>query len=437
MAKPLVVIVGRPNVGKSTLFNRMVRSKEAIVEDIPGVTRDRNYKEAEWDGRSFIVVDTGGFYPEPHDDILKEVREQAIYAIQEADLIIHLMDGKEGLNPGDLELSRILRESGKRFISVVNKIDSPSKEDRLYDFYQLGVDDLLPLSAATGYAFDELMERVVSLLPEKGPEDKTIQYPRIAVVGRPNVGKSTLINTLLGKERMIVSPVAGTTRDAIDSVCRYYGRPYLLIDTAGIRRKSKITYQIERYSTVRAIRSIERCDVAIIVLDSLEGIVEQDKRIAGLVHEYGKGAVFLFNKWDLVDEPEKTYKRYMIEFEREIWFFNHAPVITVSAIEKKRVTKVFPLIDKVMNERRKRIKTSELNSFFERVKEEIVMPSFRGKRIKIYYMTQTGIEPPEFVVFTNQPEGLKDEHIRFIEKRLRDEFFFAGTPIRIHGRFRR
>ncbi|MFN3480464.1 MAG: ribosome biogenesis GTPase Der [Thermodesulfovibrionales bacterium] len=437
MLKPLVVIVGRPNVGKSTLFNRIVRSKAAIVEDIPGVTRDRNYREAEWEGRSFIVVDTGGFYPEPQDNIFKEVREQAMFAIEEADLIIHLMDGKEGLNPGDIELTKILRESGKRFISVVNKIDVPSKENRLYDFYQLGVNEILPLSAETGYAFSDLMDKVISLLPEKGREELPLSYPKVAVVGRPNVGKSTLINTLLGKERMIVSPVAGTTRDAIDSVCRYYGRPYLLIDTAGIRRKGKVAYPIERYSTVRAIRSIERCDVAIIVLDSVEGIVEQDKKIAGLVNEYGKGAIFLFNKWDLVEDPEVTYRRYIADFEREIWFFNHAPLLTISAIERKRVTKVFPLIDRVMEERRKRIRTSELNKFFEKLKDEIIMPAFKGKAIKVYYMTQTGVEPPEFVIFTNQLGGLKEEHIRFIEKRLRREFSFMGTPIRIYARYRK
>lgn len=435
MAAPIVVIVGRPNVGKSTLFNRITRSKAAIVEDIPGVTRDRNYKEAEWGGRSFMVVDTGGFYPEPQD-IFKEIKDQAMYAIEEADLIIHLMDGREGLNPGDLELSRILRESGKRFISVVNKIDSPSKEDRLYDFYQLGVEEVLPVSAETGYAFDELMDKVISLLPEKGREEIRLDLPKVAVVGRPNVGKSTLVNTLLGKERMIVSPVAGTTRDAIDSICKYYGRPYLFIDTAGIRKKGKVSYSVERYSVIRAIRSIDRCDVAIIVIDSLEGIVEQDKKIAGLVYEYGKGSIFLFNKWDLVEDPEGTYKRYKTKFEREMWFFNHAPILTVSAIERKRVTKIFPLIDKIINERRKRIKTSELNSFFERIKNEIVMPSYKGRTTKIYYMTQTGIEPPEFVLFTNQP-GLKDEHFRFIEKRLREEFSFAGTPIRIYARFRK
>lgn len=437
MPKPLVVIVGRPNVGKSTLFNRIVRSKAAIVEDVPGVTRDRNYREAEWEGKAFTVVDTGGFYPEPENDILKEVKEQAMYAIEEADIIIHLMDGKEGLTPADIELSRILRESGKRFISVVNKIDSPSNEVRLYDFYQLGLEEIMPLSAVTGHAFGELMDKVISLLPEKEEKEIPFDYPKVAIVGRPNVGKSTLVNTLLGKERMIVSPVAGTTRDAIDSICKYYGRPYLLIDTAGIRKKGRISYSIERYATVKAIKSIERCDVALIVLDSLEGIVEQDKRIAGLVNEYGKGAIFLFNKWDLVKEPEKTYKRYISDFVREIWFFNHAPVLTVSATERKRVTKIFPLIERVMEERKKRIKTSDLNSFFERIRGEIVMPAYRGKVVKVYYMTQTGIEPPQFVLFTNQPKGLKEEHIRFIEKRLREEFSFSGTPIRIYARYRK
>jgi GTP-binding protein len=437
MAKPLIVIVGRPNVGKSTLFNRIVRSKASIVEDIPGVTRDRNYKEAEWEGRTFIVVDTGGFYPEPRDDIYKEVREQALFAIEEADLIIHLMDGKEGLNTGDIELSRILRESGKRFLSVVNKIDAPAREERLYEFYQLGVDEIIPVSAVTGYGFDDFMDRVLALLPEKGGEEVTLSCPKVAIVGRPNVGKSTLVNTLLGKERMIVSPVAGTTRDAIDSICKYYGRPYILIDTAGIRRKGRITYNVDRYSTIMAIKSIERCDVAVIVLDATEGIVEQDKRIAGLVLEYGKGAVFLFNKWDLVEDPETRYKRYISDFENKMWFFNHAPVLTVSAIEKRRVTKLFPLIDRVMEARRKRIRTSVLNNFFNTISKELLLPSFKGKRIKIYYMTQTGVEPPEFVLFTNQPEGLKEEHLRFIEKRLRKEFSFSGTPIRLYARYRK
>ncbi len=430
MAKPLVVIVGRPNVGKSTLFNRMVGSRAAIVEDIPGVTRDRNYMDAEWGGRSYIVVDTGGFYPEPEEDMFRQAREQALFAIEEADLIVHLLDGKEGLNPGDLELAKILRASGKKVLWAVNKIDAPTREDRLYDFYRLGTDDILPVSAATGYEFDEFMDRVVSLLPTVEEREEP-DLPRVAVVGRPNVGKSTLVNTLLGKRRMIVSPVPGTTRDSVDSVCRYYGKRYLLIDTAGIRKKGKAGYSIERYSMVRSLRSIESSDVTVIVLDASEGIVDQDKRIAGTVERYGKGAVFLFNKWDLVEDPESAFRRYMTEFQRELWFFGHAPVLTVSALERRRVTKVFPMIDAVIMERKKRISTPELNSLLREAVSRSPLPSYRGRPVKVFYMTQVRTEPPEFVVFVNHPEAMKDSHIRFLEKSLRERFSFSGTPIRV------
>ncbi len=434
MAKPFVVIVGRPNVGKSTLFNRIVGSESAIVEGLPGVTRDRNYMEAERGGKTFIVVDTGGFDPEPSEDMFQQIREQAVFAVEEADVVIHLLDGKEGLNPHDIELAQMLRASGKKVLWAVNKVDAPTREDRLYDFYRLGVDDLLPVSAATGYEFDEFMDRVIALLPERSGEDEGIEYPGIAVVGRPNVGKSTLVNTLLGKSRMIVSPVPGTTRDSIDSLCTYYGKKYLLIDTAGIRKKGKIGYSIERYSMVRAVRSIERCDVALIVLDSSEGIVEQDKRIAGIVGQYGKGAVFLFNKWDLVEEPETAYKKFMDEFQDKFWFFNHAPVLTVSGLERRRVTKAFPLIDGVIAERKKRIGTAELNSVLRRVIARTSLPLYRGRVVKLFYMTQVKTDPPEFVVFANHPEGLKDSHLRFLERSLREQFSFSGTPIRIFVR---
>lgn len=434
MSKPLVVIVGRANVGKSTLFNRIVGSQTAIVESLPGVTRDRNYMDAEWEGKSFIVVDTGGFYPDATEDMFQQVREQAMFAIDEADLIIHLLDGKDGLHPNDTEIARLLRESGKKVIWAVNKVDAPTREDRLYDFYRLGVDEILPVSAQTGYEFGELMDRVATLLPELRPVDKAIDYPKIAVVGRPNVGKSTLVNTLLGKTRMIVSPVAGTTRDSIDSVCSYYGRKYLIIDTAGIRKKGKLGYSIERFSMVRAVRSIERCDVAIIALNSPDGIVEQDKRIAGIVETYGKGAVFLFNKWDLVKEPEIAFKRCMAEFRNKFWFFNHAPVLTVSGLERKRVTKVFPLIDDVMHERKKRINTAELNDFLRRTIAKAQPPMHRGRAIKINYMTQIKTGPPEFVIFANKPEAIKEPYMRYIERSLREKFSFSGTPIRIHAR---
>lgn len=434
MSKPLVVIVGRANVGKSTLFNRIVGSQTAIVESLPGVTRDRNYRDAEWEGKSFIVVDTGGFYPDATEDMFQQVREQAMFAIDEADLIIHLLDGKDGLHPNDTEIARLLRESGKKVVWAVNKVDAPTREDRLYDFYRLGVDNILPVSAQTGYEFSELMDRIASLLPGSKQDDRDIDYPKIAVVGRPNVGKSTLVNTLLGKTRMIVSPVAGTTRDSIDSVCSYYGRKYLIIDTAGIRKKGKLGYSIERFSMVRAVRSIERCDVAIIVLNSPDGIVEQDKRIAGIVETYGKSAVFLFNKWDLVKEPETAFKRYMTEFQNKFWFFKHAPVLTVSGLERKRVTKVFPLIDDVIHERKKRINTAELNDFLQRTISKAQPPMHRGRAIKINYMTQIKTEPPEFVIFANKPEGIKEPYMRYMERSLREKFSFIGTPIRIYAK---
>jgi GTP-binding protein len=435
MQKPIVAIVGRPNVGKSTLFNRMAGSQVAIVEDIPGVTRDRNYRDAEWEGKGFIVVDTGGFYPEPPEDIFVHIREQAIFAIEEADIIIHILDGKEGLIPSDMELARFLRASGKKVLWVVNKIDGPTREGRIHDFHAIGADELLPLSAATGYGYDDFMDRLTSLLPSYIEEE--IEYPKIAVVGRPNVGKSTLINTFLGKRRMIVSPVPGTTRDSIDSICTYYGRRYLFIDTAGLRKKSRIGYSIERFSMVRAIRSIERCDVALVIMDATEGIVEQDQRIAGIVGSYGKGAVLLFNKWDLIERPEKEFKRLGKEISRKFWFMQYAPLLTVSALEKRRVTKVFLIIDEIIREKKKRIPTAELNKFFNESLSTMVLPSYKGKAVKLYYITQAKTEPPVFVIFANYPSALTNAYIRYIEKSLRERFLFTGTPIRIYVRARK
>jgi GTP-binding protein len=435
MAKPFVVIVGRPNVGKSTLFNRMTRSYTAIVEDVPGVTRDRNYRDAEWEDRKFVVVDTGGFYPEPPDDIFLQIKEHALFAIEEGDVIIHLLDGKDGLTPADMELARLLRSSGKKVLWTVNKIDGPTREDRVHDFYPIGAEMLWPVSAKTGYGLDDFMDHIVAQLPSYEEEDTT--YPKIAVVGRPNVGKSTLINTLLSKRRMIVSPVPGTTRDSIDSICTYYRTKYMLIDTAGLRKRDRIGYSIERFSLVRAIKSIERCDIAIIVIDAPSGIVEQDQKIAGIVKDYGKGALFLFNKWDLVDNPEETYKTLGRILAEKMWFMQYAPFLTISALEKKRATKIFPIIDRIMKERKKRIPTGDLNKFFGEVVSGMSIPLYKGRAVKLSYITQVKTEPPAFVVFANYASALKDQHIRYIEKKLRNKFEFTGTPVRIYSKTKR
>lgn len=429
MAKPILAIIGRPNVGKSTLFNRIAGGHRAIVEAAEGVTRDRNYADAEWEGRAFIVVDTGGFYPESEQEIFAAIKQQAMFAVHEADLIVHLVDAKDGLTPADESIADILRSSGKKVIWGVNKIDAPTRESLLYDFYRLGSEDVYPLSAATGYMFEEFMEQMLKYLPETEPEPD-INLPKIAVVGRPNVGKSTLVNQLLGKKRLVVSPVAGTTRDAIDAICTYYGRKYLFIDTAGIKRKAR-AYPLERFSMVRSLRSIERCDVAIIMLDATEGIVADDQKIAGIVQSHFKGAVFLLNKWDLVKDPENSLKRLKGELRRKLWFFEHAPVITTSGLEKKRITKVFDLIDGVLAERKKTIPEEELREFLEQVLSEITLPRYKGRKVHIAGLRQVGKEPPVFALYASEPAGLKETYLKFFEKRLRESFSFAGTPVKI------
>ncbi|MFN3740413.1 MAG: ribosome biogenesis GTPase Der [Thermodesulfovibrionales bacterium] len=431
MKKPLIAIVGRPNAGKSTLFNRLIRQKKAITEKTPGVTRDRIEAEAEWEGKRFILVDTGGF-TDMEDTIMTQVRKQALYAIDEADMVIHLLDAKIGVTPEDMELMRLLKEKNKKVIFAVNKIDIPSKMNLIYEFYKLG-DEPLPVSAQTGYGIEELMDKVLSLIPQK-EQRESLGLPKIAIVGRPNTGKSTLINTLLGKERMIVSPLPGTTRDSVDSICKYYGKQYVLIDTAGIRKKAKIEDNIEYYSITRAMKSIERADVVILLIDAIEGITDQDQKIAGMIRENYKSAIVCFNKWDKVEEPDKRLKYLLSEFQIKLPHLSYAPVLTISGLERKRVTKLFPLVDEILSGRKKRIHTGELNRLLKRIKEELMIPAYRGREIKIYYLTQAETEPPGFVLFVNFPQAIKEEHKKYIENLLRERFGFRGSPIRIYIR---
>ncbi len=429
MKKPLIAIVGRPNAGKSTLFNRLIRQKKAITEKTPGVTRDRIEAEAEWEGKRLLLVDTGGF-TDMEDTIMTQVRKQALYAIDEADVVIHLLDAKIGVTPEDMELMKLFKEKNKKVIFAVNKIDIPSKMDLIYEFYKLG-DEPMPLSAQTGYGIEELMEKVLSLIPHK-EEKETLNLPKIAIVGRPNTGKSTLVNTLLGKDRMIVSHEPGTTRDSVDSICKYYGKQYVLIDTAGIRRKARIEDNIEYYSITRAMKSIERADVVILLIDAVEGITDQDQKIAALIRENNKSAIVCFNKWDKVEEPDRRLKYLLSEFQIKLPHLSYAPVLTISGLEKKRVTKLFPLIDEILSERKKRIPTGELNRILKKIKEELMIPAYRGREIKIYYLTQAETEPPGFVLFVNFPQAIKEHHKKYIENLLRERFGFRGSPVRIY-----
>lgn len=428
MPRPVVAIVGRPNVGKSTLFNRMTGRRIAVIEDFPGVTRDRIHGEAEWGDKSFLVVDTGGFQVEPEEDIVREVKKQALMAVEEADIVILLMDAQGGLMPSDIELIDLLRRYGKKVFYIVNKVDSSKKEKTLlYDFYTLGV-DLFPLSALNGYGYEKLMEKLHALLPEGKGEP--LGYPRISIVGRPNVGKSTLVNSLLGKERMIVSPVPGTTVDAVDSICSYYKRKYILVDTAGIRRKGRMAKTIERYSFMRTLKNIENSDVVLIVLDAVDGVVEMDQKIAGLVYSAGRGAVILLNKWDLVERKDTPLKEIEEYVYQKLWFMRYAPILTISALRRKRVTKIFPLVDEIIAEGAKRISTSELNEFLREALSIMEPPMVQGKGVKIYYITQISTSPPGFVIFTNRKEGIKQQYIKFLERQLRDRFSFKGVPVR-------
>ncbi len=430
MSKPIVAIVGRPNVGKSTFFNKIVGRRVSIVEDTPGVTRDRIYAEAEWNGVHFALIDTGGIEPASQDIILSQMREQAQIAMDMADVILFIVDGKDGLTHADEEVAMMLRRTGKRVILVVNKIDNPAKLGiDFYDFWELGIGEPIAISAANMLNFGDVLDEIVASFPDDADleEDDSI---KVAMIGKPNVGKSSLVNALLKENRVIVSPIAGTTRDSIDTPFEWGGDQYTLIDTAGIRRKSKVNEDIERYSVIRATAAIERCDVCMLVIDAVEGITEQDKKIAGIAHEAGKGIIVVVNKWDLIKKETNTMRDYRRAMESELQFMSYAPSVFISVLEKQRIFEVMKLAKYVAEKRSLRVPTGQLNSLLN---DAILMkqpPSDKGRRLKIYYVTQVGVRPPLFSFQINDRELMHFSYARYLENKIRDSFGFEGTSIK-------
>ena len=430
--KPVVVIIGRPNVGKSTLFNRLVKRRKAIVEDEPGVTRDRNYAETLYEDHPFLLIDTGGFEPAAKERIPKQVQEQAEVAIQEADLVLFLMDGKEGLNPADIEVAHYLRKVTKPVFYVVNKIDGERQEENVIDFYQLGVPALYSISAEHGRGVADLMDGVFKVLtPTPLQEEREEGEIRVALVGRPNVGKSSLLNKLIGRPRAVVDSTPGTTRDAIDTPLRREGRKYIFIDTAGIRRKSKVSKRLEKYMTIRALKSLERCDVAVILLDGFEGLTDQDARIAEFAEENGRALIFIVNKWDLVEKETSTLEQYKKRIRKEIKTLDYVPILFISALTGQRVSKLFETIDAVISEHRKRIATAKLNQWLQEIFQNNPPPLAGSRTVKLYYISQVTTAPPTFVLFTNEPRGVTEPYLRYLMRQLRERYGFAGTPLRI------
>ena len=435
--KPVIAIVGRPNVGKSTLFNRLTRTRKAIVEDQPGVTRDRNYGSAEWEGHPFILIDTGGFEAASKERLQQQVREQAEVAIQEADLILFLMDGKEGLNPADIEVASYLRKKAKPVFYVLNKVDGERIESGVTEFYRLGVANLFSISAEHGRGVGDLMDEVMKALPEfSAEEEKTGGGIYVALVGRPNVGKSSLINRLIGRQRAVVDSVPGTTRDSIDTPLTREGRQYLFIDTAGIRRKSKVSERLEKYSAIKALKSLERCDVALVLLDGFEGMTEQDARIAEFAAESGRAVILVVNKWDLVEKETSTMERYVERIRKELRTLDYLPVLFISAMTGQRVDKIFAAIDQVVAEHRKRISTGDLNRMLREALQSTPPPLHHNHQVKFFYISQVQTAPPTFVLFVSEPHGVPEPYQRYLTRRLRDRYGFAGTPLRIFFRQR-
>ena len=429
MSLPLVAVVGRPNVGKSTFFNKVVGKRLSIVEDTPGVTRDRIYAEAEWCGVHFALIDTGGIEPDSKDIILAQMREQAEMAIDTSDVILFMVDGKEGLTAADREVGEMLMKTGKKVVLAVNKIDNKNLPDDFYDFYELGLGEPIPISSANMLNLGDLLDEIVASFPEGAGEEEDDSI-KIAMIGKPNVGKSSLVNKILGENRVIVSPIAGTTRDSIDTPFEFDGDRYTLIDTAGIRRKSKVNEDIEKFSVIRAVAAIERCDVCMLMIDAQDGVTEQDKKIAGIAHEAGKGIVILVNKWDLIEKETNTMKKFREDIEAELGFMSYAPSIFISALTGQRVDQVMDMAKVVSENRAMRVPTGQLNTVITDATMMKQPPSDKGKRLKIYYVTQVGVKPPLFSFKINSRPLMHFSYSRYLENQIRKAFGFEGTSLK-------
>ena len=431
MSKPIVAIVGRPNVGKSTLFNVIAGDSIAIVKDTPGVTRDRIYADCSWLYYNFTLIDTGGIEPDSSDVILSQMRDQAQIAIDTADVIIFLVDVRQGLTDADGKVADMLRRSQKPVVLCVNKVDSFKKmEADVYEFYNLGIGDPIPVSASNHQGVGDLLEAVSDHLKKDGSESDDDDRPRIAIVGRPNVGKSSIVNRLVGEKRVIVSDIAGTTRDAIDTPLKRNGREYILIDTAGLRRKSKIHEDLERYSIIRTVTAVERADVVVMVIDAAEGVAEQDAKIAGIAHERGKGVIIAVNKWDAVEKDDKTIYKMTEKIKQTLAYMPYAEFVFISAKTGQRLDKLFELIDMIIENQSMRIATGVLNEILAEAVAMQQPPSDKGRRLKIFYMTQISVKPPTFVVFVNDKKLMHYSYTRYIENQIRNAFGFRGTPLR-------
>ena len=431
MSKPVVAIVGRPNVGKSTLFNALAGENISIIKDTPGVTRDRIYADVTWLDHAFTLIDTGGIEPDSSDIILSQMREQAQIAIDTADVIIFLVDVRQGLQDADSKVADMLRRSHKPVILVVNKVDSFQKfMADVYEFYNLGIGDPVPVSASSRLGIGDMLDEVVKHFPENTDEQEEDDRPKVAVVGKPNVGKSSIVNKLSGNNRVIVSDIAGTTRDAIDTDIRWNGKEYIFIDTAGLRRKNKIKEELERYSIIRTVTAVERADVVVVVIDATEGVTEQDAKIAGIAHERGKGIIIAVNKWDAIEKNDKTIYEFTRKVRETLSFMPYAEILFISAASGQRLPKLFETIDMVIENQTLRVQTGVLN---EIVTEAVAMqqpPSDKGKRLKIFYVTQVAVKPPTFVVFVNDKELMHFSYVRYLENKIRDSFGFKGTSLK-------